>query len=435
MPARIAVVGAGPKAAALAARCAVLRDRLGAGQVPELTVFEYKGVGAAWDGSGAYSSGFLTLCTPAEKDVGFPYGEQGPGDPLGPMLSSDLFARFSWGAFLVAKDGYADWVDRGRDHPGHRRFAEYLTWVFEQAGQRITHGTVEKIQRDRECWRVRVRPAQLTRSALFHGVVLTGCGTPRYVEGEGDAPGLVFNAKTFWPNRSRFTDPEVQVAVVAGDGGSAGTIAAWLAEHYLESDKRIVSVSPMGTLFPRGDGYAERRWFSDPSDWQSLRVEERKKLIDRTEAGVLSMRIKRVIDASRNIEYQMGKVCKVAINDEADDGPDHRLSIGIEYPDGTRTQLKADLLVNAIGFDRWSLLDLVDHPAAARAIAPGNARRRCVLEKNINPDLSMPSIGTFPPGLHVPALADLAQGPAMSNLGALGLMATKLLAPYIGKGA
>ncbi len=404
---------------------------MGSGRVPELIIFERERVGAAWDGDGAFSSGFLTLCTPGEKDVGFPYGEQGPGDPFGPLLSSDLFARFSWPAFLVANDLYADWVDRDRAHPNHALFAKYLGWVFEQAGQTLVQAEVKRVSRVNDKWCVESVKDGWRNPMIVDGVVLTGCGDARRLAGqEKIAPDRVFDAASFWPNRARFLDAGPQKIVVAGNGGSAGTIVAWLAERYLENDKQIHSISPMGTLFPRGDGHAERRWFSDPSDWQSLTLADRKLLLERTEAGVISMRIKRVIDGSAKIRYEMGKARSVAI--DADD----MLSIDVETPSGSSTAIEADLLVNALGFDRWSLLKLVDHPAAAAATAPGGKGSpaqdlRDSIEANIDRYLSMPADFDFPPGLHVPALADLAQGPAMSNLGALGLMATKLLARYV----
>ena len=58
----LAIVGGGPKAAAIVARAAVLRDVLGAGHVPEILVFERRSVGAAWSGESGFSSGYLTLC-------------------------------------------------------------------------------------------------------------------------------------------------------------------------------------------------------------------------------------------------------------------------------------------------------------------------------------------------------------------------------------
>jgi mycobactin lysine-N-oxygenase len=434
MPQRLAVVGAGPKAAALAARCAVSRDRLGSDHVPELLVFEREAIGAAWNGKHNFSSGFVTLCTPAEKDVGFPYDEVGTAEDPDPSISSEIYARFSWGAFMVAEGRYANWVDRDRDHPSHRRFADYLDWVFARAEHDTIPGDVKRIWRVKDKWCLDYVRDGAMAQVVVDGVVLTGNGDPRPIDiDEAVPPGRVFDAETFWSSRARFLNPRKRIEVaVAGDGGSAGTVAAWLAERYIENDSWIFSVSPMGTLFPRGDGHAERRWFTDPSNWRQLSIEHRRKLIDRTEAGVISMRNKRIIDGSPKINYKMGYVRKVRLD------ADNRLNVGIEYEPRTIVPLTADFLVNAIGFDPWSRLAIVDH-AAARDLAalrpPATTaslrEAREATEQAINGDLSMPASGGFPPGLHVPALAGIAQGPAMGNLGALGLMARKVLQPYL----
>src|SRR3546814_17456791 len=72
MPKTLAVIGGGPKAAAIVARAATLRELLGAAKVPDVLVFEKRAIGSAWSGDGGYSSGHLTLCSPAETDVGIP---------------------------------------------------------------------------------------------------------------------------------------------------------------------------------------------------------------------------------------------------------------------------------------------------------------------------------------------------------------------------
>lgn len=69
----LCIVGGGPKAAAIVARAVTLR-RLGA-VVPDTIVIEKEDIGAAWSGSAGFSNGTLTLCSPGEKDVGFPYSD------------------------------------------------------------------------------------------------------------------------------------------------------------------------------------------------------------------------------------------------------------------------------------------------------------------------------------------------------------------------
>ena len=89
--------------------------------------------GAAWSGAHGYTDGRQRLCTPAERDVGFPY----QAGLLTAEQTADLHARFSWAAYLLAKAAtgrsYLDWVDRGRRPPTHAEFAAYIGWVIERA--------------------------------------------------------------------------------------------------------------------------------------------------------------------------------------------------------------------------------------------------------------------------------------------------------------
>ncbi|MEJ8630188.1 hypothetical protein P0F65_10725 [Sphingomonas sp. I4] len=65
----LAVIGAGPKAAALAAKAYCLQQQ---GIPVAVTVFERNEIGANWTGDFGYTDGIQRLCTPAERDLGFP---------------------------------------------------------------------------------------------------------------------------------------------------------------------------------------------------------------------------------------------------------------------------------------------------------------------------------------------------------------------------
>ncbi len=433
--ARLAIIGAGPKAAALVARAAQLRAELGAHRVPELLVFERAKIGAAWDGTDEFSSGFVSLCTPGEKDVCFPYDEVWDDDGERVSRASSLHARFSWSAYLVATGRFAGWVDRGRDHPDHARFADYLDWVFDAADQDIVIGDVKRAwHTPAKKWCIDYEREGTRHQCVVDGVILTGNGAPRSVDVAEDVPrSRVFDAASFWKHRADFLVPKEPITVaVAGDGGSAGTIVAWLAQQFAERSGFIISVSPMGTLFPRGDGHAERRWFTDPADWPNLTLNHRRKLIERTEAGVISMRNKSMIDASGRISYEAGYLRGVALD------ADGQLTLALDYDGRPRAPLSVDFLINAVGFDAWTRLGLIDHPSVkplAVTRIPANATAldtlRSGIEWKIQPDLSLPTSEGFPPGIHVPSLAGLAQGPGIGNLGCLGLMARKILQPYL----
>lgn len=77
-PSTLLVLGAGPKALAIAAKHAVLQQ-LGY-PVPELLVVEKQGVAAHWSGTAGYTDGRSLLGTLPEKDLGFPYASLCWGD-------------------------------------------------------------------------------------------------------------------------------------------------------------------------------------------------------------------------------------------------------------------------------------------------------------------------------------------------------------------
>ena len=69
----LAVVGAGPKGIAIAAKARALAA---AGlDAPRVVLVERSAVAGNWSGQQGYTSGLLPLGTPAEKDVGFPYAD------------------------------------------------------------------------------------------------------------------------------------------------------------------------------------------------------------------------------------------------------------------------------------------------------------------------------------------------------------------------
>lgn len=126
---RIAIVGAGPKAAAIATKAACLRDL--AELEIDVVIYERDEVGAAWTGNNGYTDGLQRLCTPAERDIGFPYDDTDLADGL----AAEMQARYSWKAYCIARGKYGEWVDRGRQKPIHRDFADYLFWCIDDAGE------------------------------------------------------------------------------------------------------------------------------------------------------------------------------------------------------------------------------------------------------------------------------------------------------------
>src|SRR5258708_38487026 len=65
------VVGAGPKAIAIAAKREVLAKR--GLPVPELVIVDFQGVAARWSGQFGFTDGRQLLGARLGKDIGFPY--------------------------------------------------------------------------------------------------------------------------------------------------------------------------------------------------------------------------------------------------------------------------------------------------------------------------------------------------------------------------
>jgi mycobactin lysine-N-oxygenase len=67
----LAVIGAGPKGIAIAAKARALAT---AGlAAPRVMLVDPGPVAGNWSGQQGYTSGLLSLGTPPEKDIGFPY--------------------------------------------------------------------------------------------------------------------------------------------------------------------------------------------------------------------------------------------------------------------------------------------------------------------------------------------------------------------------
>ena len=122
--ATLAVLGAGPKGLAIAAKRAALA-RTGR-DVPDLLLVDLEGVAANWSGATGYTDGRQRLSTPPEKDVGFPYAHAWGEDSE--RVSHEV-GRWSWQSYLVQQEGLADRVDRGRLRPTHRDWSRYLRCV------------------------------------------------------------------------------------------------------------------------------------------------------------------------------------------------------------------------------------------------------------------------------------------------------------------
>src|ERR1700753_2236267 len=166
----VAIIGAGAKAVAVAAKAAVLRD-MGV-DVPDVVAVERTGVAANWRAGGGWTDGRQRLGTSPEKDVGFPYRST-----LVPGRKSEVderMTRFSWQSYLVATDHFMGWIDRGRPAPTHDTWAGYLQWVADVVDVQGVRGEAFQISVEESRWVLGMPESSLTADT----VMVTGPGQP-----------------------------------------------------------------------------------------------------------------------------------------------------------------------------------------------------------------------------------------------------------------
>lgn len=420
---KIVVLGAGAKAVALAAKAAVLRD-LGH-PVPEILVVEPAQVASAWTGAGGMTSGDLTLGTPPEKDVGFPYlSTQSWRD--GGAADAEMHRRFSWASYLIGRGAYQEWIDRGKPHPRHREWGQYLTWVSGQSGMHILPGAITRVERGPR-WHVHVATAaEGNRIVAAEGLVITGYGiVPTGASANGgagnappDASVRYLDVAGFWHRAGANLLPGGGRVIVVG----AGEAAAGIVEHLLRQGRHDVAVvCPRYAIYSRGESLYENELYSNPGRWQEFPLEARREFISRTDRGVFSVRVASALSELGPVEVIGGRVVDVQESSSWAEVTVDRVCEKVKY--------RADLVIEASGRDAaWFLRLMADSVMAPLADAlDGQADARC-LQAAVGHDLS---IRGLTPRLHVPNLADLTQGPGFHAMTCLGLTSDRILRSYL----
>jgi len=404
----LAVVGAGPKGIAIAAKAHALAA---AGlDAPRVVLIDPGPVAGNWTGHQGYTSGLLPLGTPPEKDIGFPYPASW-GSASAAVTAA--MAGFGWPRHLISKGAYADWVDRGRLRPTHRQWSFYLRDVAARAGAKVISAQVEGLEATGDRWRLDLSGRD-EQSA--DGVVFTGTGPPIRVPGQPAAHPRVTDGRAYWRHTPRPGPHLAQSICVIGSGETAASIVIDLLRR---SNKRstIDVVTSRGVLYSRGESYAENHFYSDPGEWPALAEAHRREFLDRTDRGVFSVQAEAVLNASRGFRTLAGRA--VAI----DAGP-HQVVVTIEYgPE--QEKVAYDFVVVAIGFEARWFESLLGPRVRARLTAALGGE---LLDKRIVADLS---VAGLTPALHLPMLAGLAQGPGFPNLSCLGLLSDRVLSRYV----
>lgn len=397
-----------------------------------MRVFERDVIGASWVGTHGYSDGEQRLCTPPERDMGFPY-ERGLLNAAG---VADLFSRFSWQAFLIARlqsaDGYRDWVDRGRKPPSHNLYARYVRWVIKQSGFSTSKGEVTRIGRANGKWTVTYRPKKGGNPRVFEGfdaVVVTGpgpaiSGFARFVDPR------VTDGVAFWTDPDAFTAQgkgSEEPIIIAGSGGTAAAIAAWITRK-AGDERPIIIVGNQAALFTRTESFFENALFSDEDAWAALEPADRVGVSQRLNRGVVWSSVSDTLSQARNVRFRPGRVMRTHLA-AAVNGAPAELRVEVKDAMGTRSDA-ASLVIDAAGFNPWWFADLLSPRQRKRTEAAGAAttrQRRDELIASMDYDLSL-DVGVD--GLHAPMLS-LAQGPGFASLMVLGAMSERILGSYV----
>ncbi len=404
----LAVVGAGPKGIAIAAKARALAA---AGlAAPRVVLVDRGPVAGNWTGRQGYTNGRLPLGTPPEKDIGFPYA-----DSWGSVSSAvtAAMADYGWQRHLVSRGEYADWVDRGRLRPAHREWSSYLREVAGRAEAEVVTGEVTGLEADGDRWQLILARGEVISA---DGVVCTGAGPPVGIAGQPQQHPRVLDGRSYWLREAAAGAQIAQNVCVIGTGETAASVVISLVAQSHERSTIDVLTS-RGFLFSRGESYDENRYFSAPGDWPALAESHRREFLERTDRGVISLQAEAILNQARNFRALAGRA--VAI-----EAGERQVVVTIEYG-RERQRVAYDLVVVAIGFEaRWfeRLLGTEARHRLTSALAGAE------LDRRIDIDLSV--TGLSPP-LHLPLVAGLAQGPGFPNLSCLGLLSDRILRRYV----
>jgi mycobactin lysine-N-oxygenase len=409
----LAVLGAGVKGVAVAAKASVLRD-MGV-EAPEVIAVERTGVGANWQASGGWTDGAHRLGTSPEKDVGFPYRSS-----LVPRRNAELderMTRYSWQSYLIANGLFAQWIDRGRPAPPHRRWSQYLAWVADHVGLKVVHGEVDGLSVTGDRW------ALHTHETTVHadGLMITGPGQAEKSLLPGN-PRMLSIAQ-FWDRAAGHDRINAERVAVIGGGETAASMLNELFRHRVST---ITVISPQVTLFTRGEGFFENSLFSDPTDWTALTLQERRDALARTDRGVFSANVQEALLADDRIHHLRGRVAHAV-------GRDGQIRLTLSTNRGSEnleTVHGFDLVIDGSGADALWFTSLFSQDALdLLELGLGGPLTADRLQESIGYDLAVTDVT---PKLFLPNLSGLTQGPGFPNLSCLGLLSDRVLGSTAG---
>jgi mycobactin lysine-N-oxygenase len=408
----LAVLGAGAKAVAVAAKAAELHA-MGI-DAPDVVAVERTTVAANWQAEGGWTDGQHRLGTSPEKDVGFPYRSS-----LVPRRNAELderMTRHSWQAYLIATGQFAEWVDRGRPAPTHRKWSQYLRWVAGNSDMNVVAGEVTRISVDSAADTARWALQTTDRTVLADGLMVTGPGQPE----RSILPGnpRVLSIAQFWHRAARYELISAERVAVIGGGESAASMLNELFRHRVST---ITVISPQVTLFTRGEGFFENTLFSDPTGWTGLTLDERRDALARTDRGVFSARVQDALISDDRIRHLRGRVAHAVARDGR-----IRLTLSTNRGgENLETVHGFDLVIDGSGADALWFVPLLGQDALdVLELGLGGPLTGDSLQESIGDDLAVANVA---PKLFLPGLSGLTQGPGFPNLSCLGLLSDRVL--------
>jgi mycobactin lysine-N-oxygenase len=416
------VVGAGAKAAGIATKVHAL-NTLGLGPI-SMTIVEGTEVAASWKGLNGMTSGEEPLAVTPIKDVGFPYQSFREFGEAGEAIDEQALA-FSWQRYMVARRRYARWIDAGSPSVRHRDYGEYLTWVLGRATEGIDHveGRVTRISLEGgERWAVEVEGPGGTARYSAGSLVLTGPGVHREFPHEEEIAGRVFHCDS---RRGEFAAlPEESGCDVAIVGGGESALSCMMFLRGFRPQSRFTVYTPMLPM-SRGESFLENRVFSNPDEieWTSLDQTTRRDFVKHSDRGVFDPPSLAAIAYDDRCRFVTGRVTEVS-SARGGEG----VCLRHESPEGAMSP-EHDYVVNCTGFDLLAQL---------HGLFPVETREE--IEAQVGklwdtpPGTEVPigrnlELRGIQPRVQIPGLGGLSQGPGFANLGALGLLANRVLQP------
>lgn len=421
------IVGAGAKAAAIAAKVDALNG-LGLADLT-VTIVEKTEPAASWLGLNGMTSGEEPLAVPPIKDVGFPYRSSRQFPTVGDELDAALLP-LSWQRHAIERGEYAPWVNSGAPPILHRDYGTYLGWVLARATEGVTtlRGRVVAVRLDaaRERWVIDVEgdddgaPFQLAGRSLL----LTGPGVHRAFPHDPAAEPRLLHCDSRRGEFARLpTDREVDVAIV---GGGESALSALVFLRALRPEARITVYTPMLPL-SRGESFLENRVFADPDDvsWGDLDLESRQDFIKHCDRGVFDATVISRLAGQERCSFELGRAVNLTAASEGEG-----VELALETAAGPAIA-HHEYVINCTGFDLLAQLrGLFAEPVRAEL----EERTGPIWDREPGTELRFDrslALEGLEPRLHIPGLAGLSQGPGFANLGSLGLLANRILTPLL----